>query len=130
MLYPCLCNWRKTPSSREASRIRQRTPVKNKPTRASSIYPFMGSGAFIAAGLDMKMIVHGCDKLMESYSATLQRLHRSGQMSRDKQVPEGYKKISVNVRVSLVEGLDKKSQDRYYHLFQSTRKSCEILLGG
>lgn len=26
-------------------------------------------------------------------------------MSRDKQVPEGYKKISVNVRVSLVRGL-------------------------
>jgi ParB/RepB/Spo0J family partition protein len=36
--------------------------------------PFMGSGAFIAAGLDMKMVVHGCDKMMESYAATLQRL--------------------------------------------------------
>lgn len=36
--------------------------------------PFMGSGAFIAAGLDMKMIVHGCDILQESYAATMERL--------------------------------------------------------
>lgn len=31
-------------------------------------------------------------------------------MSRDKQVPEGYKKISVNVRVSLVEGLIRRAR--------------------
>jgi DNA modification methylase len=40
--------------------------------------PFMGSGAFIAAGLDMKLIVYGCDILQESYSATLQRLAERG----------------------------------------------------
>ena len=40
-----------------------------------SLYdPFMGSGAFIAAGMDMKMVVHGCDILAESYSATMERL--------------------------------------------------------
>ena len=44
-------------------------------TPGQSMYdPFMGSGALVEAGLDMKLYVSGCEKLIESYALAMNRI--------------------------------------------------------